>query len=75
MALAGAGAAQFLISFVRQPGIETILGLDALEWVGVAMMVAGGAMWAGALRGSARTHVPNAGGGEPSSVPRGERFR
>jgi hypothetical protein len=45
LALAGAGAGQFLISFVRQPGMEELLGLDVLEWVAVGMMAAGGALW------------------------------
>ncbi len=41
LALAAAGAGQFLLSFVRQPGLEQA-GLDALQWVGVAMLVTGG---------------------------------
>ena len=40
-----AGAGQFLISFVRQPGLEMVAGLDALQWVAVGMMVVGGTKW------------------------------
>ena len=43
LALAAAGAGQFLLSFVRQPGLEQA-GLDALQWVGVAMLAAGGVL-------------------------------
>ena len=43
LALLGAGAGQFLLSFVRQPGLDQS-GLDALQWVGVGMMVAGTAL-------------------------------
>ncbi len=43
--LVAAGAGQFLISFVRQPGVEMVAGLDALEWVAVGMMVVGGMLW------------------------------
>ncbi len=39
--LAAAGVAQFLLSFMRQPGLEQT-GLDTLQWVAVAMVVAGG---------------------------------
>ena len=55
-ALLGAGAAQFLISFVRQPGMEELLGLDVLEWVAVGMMVAGMLLriWPGAQGTSQR---------------------
>ena len=45
VALVLGGAGQFLISFVRQPGMEMVAGLDALEWVAVGMMVVGGLMW------------------------------
>ncbi len=44
-ALVGAGAGQFLLSFVRQPGVEMVAGLDVLEWVALGMMVAGGVLW------------------------------
>ncbi len=47
LALMGAGLGQFLLTFVRQLGIEQA-GLDALEWVGLGMAVAGGALVAGA---------------------------
>ncbi len=40
-ALLGAGLGQFLISFMRQPGVELFAGMDALEWIAIAMMVAG----------------------------------
>ncbi len=36
-----AGLAQFLLSFLRQPGGEAALGLDALEWVSVGLMAVG----------------------------------
>ena len=40
-----AGTAQFLLSFVRQPGVETIAGLDALQFVALGMLVAGCVLW------------------------------
>ena len=36
-----AGAAQFLLSFLRQPGLQMALGLDALQWVALGTIVAG----------------------------------
>jgi phosphatidylglycerol:prolipoprotein diacylglycerol transferase len=39
--LIAAGTAQFLLSFVRQPGLDTIGGLDALQLVALGMIVAG----------------------------------
>jgi phosphatidylglycerol:prolipoprotein diacylglycerol transferase len=39
--LIAAGLAQFLLSFLRQPGAEAALGLDALEWVSVGLMAVG----------------------------------
>jgi len=39
--LIAAGAAQFLLSFLRQPGEPTIDGLDALELVALGMILAG----------------------------------
>jgi phosphatidylglycerol:prolipoprotein diacylglycerol transferase len=39
--LLAVGMIQFLLSFVRIPGIEYFGGLDLLEWVAVGMMVAG----------------------------------
>jgi phosphatidylglycerol:prolipoprotein diacylglycerol transferase len=48
LTLVGAGAGQFLISFVRQPGLQVVAGLDVLEWVAVAMMVAGVMIWVSA---------------------------
>ena len=39
--LAAAGTAQFLITFVRQPGAVLAGGLEALEWVALAMIAAG----------------------------------
>jgi len=41
-ALIGSGVAQFLISFLRQPGLESQSGLDLLQWVALSMMVVGG---------------------------------
>ena len=40
-ALLVAGTAQFLLSFVRQPGLATIGGLDAIQLVALGMIVAG----------------------------------
>ena len=40
-----AGAAQFLLSFVRQPGLVAVAGLDLLECVALGMMLAGGALY------------------------------
>lgn len=37
----GAGVAQFLLSFLRQPGAEMPGGLDALEWVALGMACGG----------------------------------
>lgn len=42
--LIAAGTAQFLLSFVRQPGIATIAGLDALQLVALGMILAGCAL-------------------------------
>jgi len=39
--LIAAGAAQFLLSFLRQPGEATIAGLDALQLVALGMIIAG----------------------------------
>ena len=39
--MAGAGLAQFVITFVRQPGQMLPGGLEALQWVGLGMMVVG----------------------------------
>ena len=39
--LIAAGAAQFLLSFVRQPGEPTIAGLDALQLGALGMIIAG----------------------------------
>ena len=36
-----AGTAQFLLSFLRQPGLEAPLGLDALQWTALALILAG----------------------------------
>jgi phosphatidylglycerol:prolipoprotein diacylglycerol transferase len=46
--LAATGLAQFLLSFVRVPGVEYLGGLDMLEWVAAGMMVAGCALIVGA---------------------------
>ncbi len=42
LGLSMAGLAQVLVSFLRQPGVKPVLGLDELEWVGVGLMLAGG---------------------------------
>jgi len=39
--LIAAGTGQFLLSFLRQPDVETIAGLDALQFVALGMIVAG----------------------------------
>ena len=44
LSLVGAGAAQFLLSFLRQPGVVGPLGLDLLEWTAAAMLLAGFAL-------------------------------
>jgi phosphatidylglycerol:prolipoprotein diacylglycerol transferase len=44
VALMGAGVAQFLLSFVRVPGLPSVAGLDALQVVALAMIVAGCAL-------------------------------
>jgi len=45
IALIAIGTAQFLLSFLRQPGLEAIAGLDQLQLVALAMIVAGCALW------------------------------
>lgn len=44
LALAGVGSAQFLLSFLRQPGLEMPGGLDALQWVALGMLSTGAAL-------------------------------
>ncbi len=44
MTLLGTGAAQFLLSFLRQPGAAGPLGLDLLELAAVGMLLAGFAL-------------------------------
>ena len=41
LAAVAAGAAQFLLSFLRQPGLATPLGLDVLQWVALGLVLAG----------------------------------
>jgi phosphatidylglycerol:prolipoprotein diacylglycerol transferase len=41
LALIGAGVAQFLLSFVRVPGLQSVAGLDALQVVALGMIVVG----------------------------------
>ena len=53
-ALVGAGTGQFLLSFVRQPGLEQA-GLDSLQWVGIAMIVAGAVLLATSKERTRRT--------------------
>jgi phosphatidylglycerol:prolipoprotein diacylglycerol transferase len=36
------GVGQFLLSFLREPGAGSLLGLDALQWVAVALIACGG---------------------------------
>jgi phosphatidylglycerol:prolipoprotein diacylglycerol transferase len=45
VALSAVGLAQFLLSFVRQPG-QQLQGLDMLQWVALAMLVVGGSLLA-----------------------------
>lgn len=45
VAFAAAGTGQFLLSFLRQPG-EELYGLDALQWVALGMLIAGGVLLA-----------------------------
>jgi len=42
--LIAAGVAQFLLSFLRQPGLATIAGLDALQLVALGMILTGCAL-------------------------------
>ena len=49
LALVGAGVGQFVLSFVRQPGVE-VHGLDSLQWVGLGMVVGGFGLVLMALR-------------------------
>lgn len=42
--LIAAGTGQFLLSFVRQPGLTTIGGLDVLQLVSLGMIIAGGVL-------------------------------
>lgn len=44
LALLSTGVSQFLLSFLREPGVESPLGLDALQWVALAMIASGGGM-------------------------------
>ena len=44
--LVGAGLLQVLTSFLRQPGAPSFAGLDAMEWVGLALFASGGLMLA-----------------------------
>jgi phosphatidylglycerol:prolipoprotein diacylglycerol transferase len=44
LTLIAAGVAQFLLSFLRQPGEATIGGLDAIQLVALGMIVAGEAL-------------------------------
>lgn len=71
MALLGAGAAQFLLSFLRQPGLAMSAGLDALQWVALGMMVAG----AGLLVWSEGHPLPRREQGAPGQVHNGEMDR
>jgi phosphatidylglycerol:prolipoprotein diacylglycerol transferase len=48
--LAWAGLAQFLLTFVRQPGQSAWLGLERLEWVALGMIVAGAGLVGNSLR-------------------------
>jgi phosphatidylglycerol:prolipoprotein diacylglycerol transferase len=45
LALIGIGTAQFFLSFIRQPGLEGIAGLDGLQIVALGMIVAGCTLW------------------------------
>jgi len=45
LALIAAGTAQFFLSFIRQPGLQAIAGLDALQLVALGMIVAGCTLW------------------------------
>ena len=46
LALIGAGAAQYLLSFLRQPAFESLGPLDLLQWTSLAMLLAGGLLLA-----------------------------
>lgn len=55
--LAVSGIVQFLLSFMRQPGMQQA-GLDALQWVGLAMLVTGGVLIAQAEAKDLTQKVP-----------------
>jgi phosphatidylglycerol---prolipoprotein diacylglyceryl transferase len=44
LTLIAAGVGQFLLSFIRVPGVELAAGLDVLQGVALAMIVAGAAL-------------------------------
>jgi len=48
-----AGTAQFLLCFMRQPGVQGVAGLDALQVVALGMVVAGCTLWLTAPSASA----------------------
>jgi phosphatidylglycerol:prolipoprotein diacylglycerol transferase len=54
-ALIGAGLAQFLLSFVRVPGFQSVAGLDALQVVALGMIVAGCGLWMSSTMKEARS--------------------
>jgi phosphatidylglycerol:prolipoprotein diacylglycerol transferase len=56
--LIAAGVAQFLLSFLRQPGLDTIAGLDALQLVALGMIVAGCALAVLRLRKASPSRHP-----------------
>ena len=49
-ALMAAGLGQYLLSFLRQPALESVGPLDGLEWVSLGMFVAGALLLAFAKR-------------------------
>lgn len=42
LALLLVGLAQYLLSFLREPGLQAFAGLDSLQWLALAMVVCGG---------------------------------
>ena len=56
LALVFAGLAQYFLTFMREPGLALLGGLDALEWLALGMIATGSLLFADAAR---RPHVPS----------------
>lgn len=60
LALIAIGGAQYLLCFLREPSLEPVFGLDALQWVSLAMIAGGGVLLA--LPAPAVANQPTAAG-------------